>query len=151
MPLALTDEERAELISRWDRKMLDKAGVARPRDDLYRALMKHGHDPEEARRISASATCAELSQFFCDVVADYALDQRSARQEGGSRSQGLVESASKPSRDRVLAAIRRENEAGTRPSEVPDKVRKGGIDLSVKWIRILGQRAGLLPRRAGNR
>lgn len=150
-PPALTDADRAELTSRWDRMMLDGTGIAQLREDFRRALMKHGHDPEETNRKSASATCAELARFFTEDLAGYAVGQRKGRQTGGRNSPGLVESTSKPSPDRVHAAINRELQAGTSPSEIPRKVQKGGIKFSIKWIRMLGQRAGLLPLGKGKR
>jgi hypothetical protein len=54
------------------------------REDFRRAFVKHGRDPEEARRISASATCAEYLQFFTIDVADYALDQRVHAKRAGA-------------------------------------------------------------------
>jgi hypothetical protein len=144
--LKLSDQERSNLISSWQSKRLDQAGIDLLRADLTRTCIKSGADPDEARCISASATHQTILALY-DSLATYAINSRKARQIGGINSLGAAEAGEKPSREQVVRAIKRVRQSNVPDREIVSRVKQGGINLSTKRIRQIGQEECLLPKR----
>lgn len=142
--VSLSDQDRANLALKWDRKAFTNSDEEMLRADYQRALVKHGHDVDAARRQSASATCAEIILLYSKGFR-YGIQARSGKQKGGFYSSGLAESENKPSRDQVLRAIKRQLDNQTPKREIVRRVREGGINLTERQIRNVGQENGLLP------
>jgi len=144
---ALSEQERGELFAKWEQKTLNAADEQRLRADFYRALLKSKDNPEAAKQESARATVGDIFRFYSEDLGRYALASRASRQGGGFGSGGTVEAVSRPSREQVLRAIRRELANKTPEREIARRVREGGITLSIRQIRSIGQTHALLPRR----
>jgi|GEM_PF-3484154 len=142
--VSLSEQDRANLVLKWNQKAFTNSDEEMLRTDFERALVKHGHDPDTARRQSASATCAVIMQIYTKGLR-YGIQARTGKQKGGFNSAGLAESANKPSRAQVLNAIKRELNNQTPKREIPRRVHDGGINLSLRQIRNVGQENGLLP------
>lgn len=142
----LSKEEHAELVERWNRKTFTLEDKRLLGADFERALCKYGHHPEEAKKQSASTT-VQLKVVFYTYLADYALKSRTDRQSGGFNSSGVAESTEKPGRDQVVRAIKRAKDNGTPARSIPRIVRDGGINLSLRQIRNIGQQHKLLPKK----